>query len=159
MDGKAVEKYKKLVKVEEFIEEVRMFQLAKVFDDKVRLFIVLAALCGETMDGKAVEKYKKHIERAIKFTKGATLNTKDVLWAFDAYVAAYPSAVKTFPLAVKAAYDEDWAEEKAILAYYEDESEEHSDEPGFANAKKALAPFLKWLKEAESSDEDDSDSD
>jgi len=137
------------VKVDDFFEEVRMFQLAKVFDHKVRLFIVLASLCGETMDGKAVEKHKKHIAQAIK---NAKMTPAEVLWAFDAYVAAYPGALKPFPMVIKVVYDEEWADEKHILAYYEEE--EGSGEPGFDEAKKALAPFLTWLKQAESSDEE-----
>merc|ERR1712232_403371 len=106
------------------------------------------------MDGKSVEKYKKHIERVIK---NASMSGADVLWSFNAYVAAYPGALKPFPMALKVAYDEDWAEEKTILAYYDDD--DNSKEPGFNDAKKALAPFLKWLQETDESSDEDSDSD
>jgi len=53
---------------------------------------------------------------------------------------------------LKVIYDEDWAEEDAILEHYNDNSQVNM--PGFEEVRQAAAPFLKWLQIAESDDSD-----
>jgi len=139
----------------DFFEEIRMQQLAKVFDTKVRLYVAFESLCGSTMDAKGVSQYSKQIEKVIT---NAKMSTAEVLWALGAYVKANPGSLKAYAMTLKAVFDEDWCEEKKLLEYYnEDEGE---DDPGFADCKKSAAPFLKWLETADSDDDDDdSDSD
>eukprot|EP00438_Fugacium_kawagutii_P026723 Skav228689 [mRNA] locus=scaffold2247:398083:399186:- [translate_table: standard] len=137
-------------KAADFFEELRMQQLSKVFDHKVRLYIAFEALCGEAMDAKAMEGQKKLLDKVISSPK---LAGADVLWALDAYLDLHDIR-KGFPMLLKVAYNQDWAEEKEILKYYNED--EGKGEPGFEAAKKTAAPFLKWLAEA---DDDDSDED
>lgn len=141
-------------KVDDFFEEIRMFQLAQVFDHKVRLYVAIAACCGESMDAAAVNTNKKYIAKCIQ---NASMSGEDVLWAFNAYLAANAGAAKGFAMVLKAVYEEDWAEEKEILDYYNDDG--NDDEPGFEEAKKKAAPFLKWLATVDDDSDSDSDSD
>jgi len=140
-------------KAEDIFEEVRMHQLAKLFDHKVRLYIVLVALCGDKMDAKSLATHKKVVTHLIENGK---MPAADILWTFDAYLSQNSAAQKGFPMVLKAIYDEEWVGEPAILAYYNED--EGSGEPGFDEAKKSAAPFLKWLATA-GSDDDDSDDD
>merc|ERR1712187_789507 len=138
--------------VADFFEEVRLQQISKVFDHKMRLYVALEALCGKTMDAKALGEQKKFVE---KLATNANMPTADILWAFDTYLKANPGSAKAFPMVLKLLFDEDLIEEKPLLEYYEDDVGE--SEPGFEDAKTAAAPFLKWLQTAEEEDEDDDD--
>merc|ERR1712100_769547 len=46
----------------DIFDEVRMHQLAQVFDHKMRLYIVLEALCGSSLDSKKMTEHEKVIE-------------------------------------------------------------------------------------------------
>jgi len=137
--------------VSDFFDELRMFQVGKVFDHKVRLYIVLESFFGSNMDAKSLSDQKKHVEKAIT---NASMKTPDVLWSFNAYLEENKGASKTFPHCLKVLYDQDWCDEAEILRYYNDDA--NDGEPGFEKAKEVAAPFLKWLAEA---DDDDSDED
>jgi len=140
------------VKPDLLLREVRIFQVANDFDDKIRLYIVLEALFGANMDAKSAADSKKFIAL---FIQNGKMSGMDVLWSFDTYLAAHPSASKGFAMILKVIYDEDWADEETILRYYnEDEGE---DQPGFEQAQEAAAPFLKWLSEAEADDSEEDD--
>jgi len=131
--------------VADFFEEIRMQQLAKVFDHKLRLYIALGALFGDKMSGAGVTKSKKLVE---KFIANASMPVEDTLWAFHLYIHINKECVKGFPMVLKALYDADMVKDKELLKYYEDGD---SDEgPGFEVAKKAAAPFLRWLETPES---------
>jgi len=65
---------------------------------------------------------------------------------------------KLFAQQLKVAYEQNWAEEKTILDFYNDEEGEGT--PAFVDARQAAGPCLKWLAEAEEdSDDDDGDDD
>lgn len=141
--------------VDDFFEELRMHQLAKCFDHKVRLFVVLQALCDNTMDAKSMALQKRYIKRAIT---NAGMSTAEICWVLGAYYKVNPANLKGFSMVLKCAFDEDWLTEDDLLAYYNDD--QGAGEPGFEDAKKNAAPFLKWLATAgsdEDSDEDDDD--
>lgn len=140
------------VKPDLLLEEVRIFQVANDFDLKIRLYIVLEVLFDANMDAKSAADSKKFIAL---FIQNGKMSGMDVLWSFDTYLAAHPSASKGFAMILKVIYDEDWADEETILRYYnEDEGE---DQPGFEQAQEAAAPFLKWLSEAEADDSEEND--
>merc|ERR1711862_920460 len=117
---------------------------------KLRLYIVLEALCGENMDAKLVTEHKEALD---KFINNGNLPAPDVLWAFDTYIHMHPATAKGYAMTLKVCYDEDWASEAAILEYYRDCG--GAGEPGFDEAKKAAGPFLKWLETVESEEDDD----
>jgi len=149
-DGKA--------KPDDFFEELRMQQLAKLFDHKIRFFVALTSLMPEgAMDAKSVGEHKPVLNKVLSAVK---MPESDILWCFNAYLSQNEKSVKSFPMVLKLIYDEDWASEAAVLKYYvEDEGD---GQPGFEAAKKSAAPFLKWLQTAEESEdesEDDEDSD
>merc|ERR1712226_1511021 len=100
---------------------MRLQQLAKVFNHKVRLYIALEVTCGSTMDMKSVQDNSKYVSR---FISNAKMEADEVFWAFDAYIEANSGCLKGFAMVMKAIYDEDWADEAAILRYYNEE--EHS---------------------------------
>jgi len=141
------------VKPEDFFEELRMQQLAKLFDHKIRFYIALEALFPEgAMDAKAVQDKKKVLDKVLSAVK---IPADHVLWGFNAYLSLEKNekAVRSYPMVLKTIYDEEWASEAEILKYYVEE--EGQGEPGFEKANTSAAPFLKWLQEAEESDDDD----
>merc|ERR1712190_273582 len=75
--------------VEDFFEELRMQQLAKIFDTRVRLYIALEALCGTTMDAKALSEMKKYVNKCISQGK---MDAESILWGFGAYLDKNPDA-------------------------------------------------------------------
>merc|ERR1719158_1250945 len=97
--------------------------------------------------------WKEHVGEVISKGKQGPLPQSDVLWVFDAYVAANPGSAKGFPMVLKTIYDEDWCTEEQMLAYYK--KNEGEGEPGFSMAKEKAAPFLKWLEENDDDDDDD----
>jgi len=142
--------------VSDFFQEVRGFQVSKIFDDDVRLYAVISAIGGEKMDAKSLADKEEYVTEVIKKSKGGPLDYKVVLWCFNAYLSEHPDCKKAFPMVLKAIYDQDWASEKQILAYYT--NDEGKDEPGFAMAKEVSKPFLDWLAKPDEDSSDDSDS-
>lgn len=143
------------VKPDDFAEEIRMQQIAKLFDHKIRLFVALDALMPSgSMDAKTTVEHKQVLDKVLTTPK---IPPADVLWAFDTYLSLNEKCVRSYPMVLKVIYDEDWASEKDILKYYGGEGD---GEPGYDAAKKSAEPFLKWLQTAEESDDDeDEDSD
>ncbi|CAK9041183.1 unnamed protein product [Durusdinium trenchii] len=132
-----------------------MQQLSKVFDNKVRLFIAFEALCEEAMNSEFLSGQKKLVDKVI--SSSPKMCAAEVLWALDAYLDVHKGISKSFAMLLKVVYDEEWAEDKEILSYYNDDK--GKGEPGFQEAKKLAAPFLKWLEESEDDDSDSDDSD
>lgn len=142
-------------KPDDFFEELRMQQLAKLFDHKIRFFVALESLMpAGAMDAKGIAEHKAVLNKVLSVVK---MPESDILWCFNAYLSQNEKSVKSFPMVLKFIYDEDWASEAAILKYYVEE--EGDGEPGFQAAKTSAAPFLKWLQTAEESDDDDSEED
>jgi len=141
------------LKAADYLEELTSHRLANNFDQKTSLYITMEALCGNEMDAKALEDKAKYVD---KLTESLKLTGTDVLWALGAYLDVNPSAKKVFAQQLKVAYEQDWAEEKTILEFYN--GEEGEGTPAFAAAQQAAGPCLKWLAEAEEDDDsDDSD--
>lgn len=132
---------------EEFFEEVKNQQLARELCHRTRLYIVLEAICGNSLDAALL---RDHWENIRLFIEDAGLKADDVLWAFGSYLHANPEvavALKYSPI-LKLLYDEDWIDEAGVLEYYA--PGRVVCEPGFNEARRAAAPFLKWLEEADS---------
>lgn len=139
---------------DDFFAEVRVLQLAKVFEHKIRLYIVLRVIFRCSMDAKELADKSKLLD---KFITNCLLETKDVLWAFNKYFDASKDdldSTRRFPLVLKVLYDEEWCTEEGILLYYN--NDEGAGEPGFEKAKASAKPFLTWL--AQDVAESDSDS-
>merc|ERR1712118_131783 len=134
--------------VADFFEELRMQQLAKVFDNKVRFFVAIKALFGTTISLKEIPKKAKHLSKVIS---NASMPPKDVLWGFEVHIVDNAAAEKAYPKTLKGLYDEEIVAEEDLLAHYK----EDLDTPGFAAAKKAAKPFLDWLQEASEDSESD----
>lgn len=129
---------------DDLFTEVRIHQIAKGFDHKLRLFIVLQILADDTYIDKA--KLLEHREVINRYVTEPRLKTFEILWAFDAHCHVLPSAFKGFPHCLKVLYDEDWIEESDVLAYYN--QTENVGQPGFEKAREAAKPFLTWLETA-----------
>merc|ERR1711904_434478 len=80
--------------VADFFEELRMQQLAKVFDHKVRLYVAIQALFGTTISVKDIPKKAKYLSKAIS---NASMPPKDILWAFEVFICNTPAAEKSYP--------------------------------------------------------------
>merc|ERR1711904_466321 len=101
--------------VADFFEELRMQQLAKVFDNKVRLYVAIQALFGKTISDKEIPKKKKYLTKVIQ---NASMSPTDVLWGFEAFIVINPAAEKAYPKTLKGLYDEDIVSEEHLLEHY-----------------------------------------
>jgi len=142
------------LKAAEYFEELTNQRLANNFDQKTSLYVTMEALCGKEMGTKALEDKAKYFDKVIGSQK---LSGTDVLWALGAYLDMNSSAKRSFAQQLKVVFEQEWAEEKTILEFYNDE--EGASTPGFADAQQAASPCLKWLAEADEDDDDDNDSD
>merc|ERR1712079_988542 len=106
------------LKVAGYLEELTNHRLAKNFDQKISLYITMESLCGNKMNARALEDKAKYFDKLIESLK---LTGTDVLWAFGAYLDMNPGAKKLVAQQLKVAYEQNWAEEKAILEFYNDE--------------------------------------
>lgn len=139
---------------DDFFTEVRVLQLAKSFDNKIRLYIVLRVIFRCSMDAKKLADQSKLLD---KFITNCLIETKDILWAFNKYFDASKNDLdisRCLPPVLKALYDEEWCTEEGILSYYN--NDEGAGEAGFEKAKASAKPFLIWL--AQDVPESDSDS-
>lgn len=163
--------------LDDFFQGVRLQQISKLFDHKLRLYIVLETLCGNTMDAKTLGEVKHVVADFIAKPK---MEPSEVLWAFGTYLQMNRDAAKLYPLVLKVIYDEDWASEEQILNYYDEGRRTTSaaadggcssttatgylknsqqEDPGFAIAKQCASPFLKWLQSTASDEDESSDDD
>merc|ERR1712193_480715 len=77
-----------------FLEELRMQQLAKIFDNKVRFYVAIQALFGTTIPEKEIPNKKKYLTKLIDNGK---MSTEDVLWGFEVFIVMNPAAEKAYP--------------------------------------------------------------
>ncbi|CAG8549477.1 12705_t:CDS:2, partial [Ambispora leptoticha] len=73
----------------------------------------------------------------------------------DDHCAKTPNHSKLFAPAIKKLYFLDVLDEEAILEW--NSSDLTDGDPSKSNIKKRVAPFIKWLEEAEVEDSDDDD--
>jgi len=140
---------------DDFFQEVRALQLAKAFDHKMRLYVVLRVIFRCSVDAKRLADQSKLLD---KFITNCKMETIDVLWAFDKYFEASKNelnASSCFPFVLKVLYDEDWCTEEGILSYYN--NDEGAGEPGFETAKASAKPFLAWLAQDEAESDSEAD--
>lgn len=149
---------------EDFFEEVRLQQIAKIFSHKTRVYLVFEALFpGGSLDAKGVEGNLPLLQ---KFRTSGRMSFSDWIWAFEVYVSRHfrsGMTPKKIAMTMKAFYDQDLAEEEEILRRYGQRAEgktEDQDQPrnvaegeGFEITKKAVAPFVEWLNTAEDDEE------
>lgn len=132
-----------------FLEELRMQQLAKIFDNKVRLYVAIQALFGTTIPAKEIPGKAKYLTKVIQ---NGNMSPQDILWGFEVYLVNNPATEKQYPRTLKGLYDADIVTEEQLLEHYKGDF----STPGFATAKKAAKPFLDWLEqESEASDSDE----
>merc|ERR1712150_44576 len=134
---------------DKLFEEVRVFQVTFALDPRMRMYLVVSALFPDaSLKADGISPKEKYLK---KFIQNAKMPFVDWIWGFEAYLAANPAAIRAWPMALKALYDEDIAEEEHILEYYK---QDH-DNPGFEISKKVVAPFLQWLQTPNDSDSDE----
>lgn len=136
---------------ETLCDELRAMQVTLVFDNSIRMYVVLSVLFKDgIMDADRVVANEAYIRH---FIANGKCSFPVWIWGFDAFLDSHPRAAKGYPHVLKALYDEDLAEESEILAHYRSERRA----PGFEAAAKAAAPFLTWLETADSDEDSDDD--
>jgi translation initiation factor 5 len=70
---------------------------------------------------------------------------------------AYPELIASVPKILMAFYQNDILEEEVITQWGTHVSKKYVDKETSKRVRKASEPFLKWLEEADDSDEDGSD--
>jgi len=133
-----------------FLEELRMQQLAKIFDNKVRLYVAIQALFGTTIPAKEIPGKAKYLTKVIQ---NGNMSPQDILWGFEVYLVNNPATEKQYPRTLKGLYDADIVTEEQLLEHYKGDF----STPGFATAKKAAKPFLDWLEQESEASDSDSD--
>merc|ERR1712045_295542 len=123
------------LKAADYLEELTNHRLAKNFDQKTSLYVTMEALCSKEMDAKAMEDKATYFDEVIGSQK---LSGKDVLWALGAYLDMNSGAKRFFAQMLKVVFERDWAEEKTILEFYNEE--EGASTPAFADAQQAASP-------------------
>merc|ERR1712224_126237 len=134
--------------VADFFEELRVQQLANIFDNKMRFYVAIQALFGRTIPIKEIPGKAKYLTKVIQ---NGHMSAQDILWGFEVHLINNPTTEKTYPMTLKGLYNAELVTEEQFLQHYQG----HFSTPGFATAKKSAKPFLDWLEEAS----EDSDSD
>merc|ERR1712136_225538 len=80
------------VKPDLLLREVRIFQVANDFDDKIRLYIVLEALFGANMDAKSAADSKKFIALFIQNGKMSGMDVPGLLTRISLLIQALRKA-------------------------------------------------------------------
>merc|ERR1711869_98708 len=77
--------------VADFFQELRMQQLAKVFDNKMRLYVAIQALFGRTISNKEIPGKAKYLSKVIR---NSSMSPQDILWGFEVYLINNPTTEK-----------------------------------------------------------------
>jgi len=134
----------------DFLLELRTKQATYAFDERVRLFISISTLCGNSLDQQELMIWREHITEVITKGGAGALAGSDVLWVFDAIMKVNPVATQDFSMVLRTVYEVNWCSEHVMLAHYR---RNHGKGPGFENAKEKGAEFINWLEETSTKEE------
>ena len=122
----------------------------------VRLFVSLSLFFNAEITGKSLQDKMADLRRVV-----AKSTTEETLRAFELFFWKSPEiSMRDYPMILKALFDADWVSEKSLLKRYDASKRSSADAdslPGFDQAKKRAAPFVDWLKNASSDEEEDDD--
>merc|ERR1712176_695211 len=85
-----------------------------MFDNKLRLFIVLATLFSDDMNDKIIDERFHLLE---KFVTCTDMPTIDIVWAFNAYLQMKPDTTNDFALLLKKLFQHKWMDEEQFIEY------------------------------------------
>eukprot|EP00922_Rhytidocystis_sp_ex-Travisia-forbesii_P035816 GHVS01053142.1.p1 GENE.GHVS01053142.1~~GHVS01053142.1.p1 ORF type:complete len:452 (+),score=72.56 GHVS01053142.1:88-1443(+) len=133
----------------EFSSEVRLLQVAQDFDAKVRLFVVLAALFGESLTADSFESKLPFIKKEMESNKCTEL-LEVVEYFINEVCGGKPLA--EYPYIIQKMYKHHILETDEILKHYKRED----GDPNFEKCRKAAEPVLTWLDENDTEEYDSS---
>jgi len=142
--------------VDEIIEVVTNEQMASSLKahDKIHI-LVRAAITPDFFKDKEIPKYS---QAASEIINGNKILERHLIASLEFVSKDQP---KNFPVMMKQFYDVDVLEEETILEWAEDSRSEYTlgavDEERRAILRGEAEPFVVWLQEADSEDEDDSE--
>jgi len=106
-------------------------------------------LFKKTLKGE-IEKYGEILKKIVDIDPAAK---PCILICFEEFLSERPSNIPQSPMLLKEFYDNDILEEEDILKW----AKETSTSENSATAKKAVAPFVDWLEQAEEDGEEEAE--
>jgi translation initiation factor 5 len=143
---------------DEILSELRRIQIARDLSETDRLKVLLHSLVG-TASADAAKVFKSHAPLFKLCTSKSSAEAKNFLLVLEEYLGkTEPSLLPKIVHILMALYESDVVSEAAVSDWYEAPHEAGSlvDKESARQVRAKATPFIEWLKNAESDDEDDS---
>ncbi|CDJ43296.1 eukaryotic translation initiation factor 5, putative [Eimeria tenella] len=130
-----------------FFVELRMLQVSQDFDAKCRMYVVLSALFKDGLSPELLEEKMAFVAKCCD----SSVHASDLLSALENFCFENPhTAMAGYPYMLQRLYNAELLEPEDILAYYNSPRADAATQ----KCRTFAEPFLKWLAEADSSDEE-----
>ncbi|KAL8439527.1 hypothetical protein Efla_007559 [Eimeria flavescens] len=131
-----------------FFVELRMLQVSQDFDAKCRMYVVFNALFKDGVTPEGLEQKMPFVAKCCD----SSVRPQDLLSAFENFCFENEATSLTgYPYLLQRMYNAELLEAEDILEYY---GREAGQDAVYEKCKTYAEPFLKWLAEADSSDEE-----
>lgn len=130
-----------------FFMELRMLQVSQDFDAKCRMYVVFNALFKDGLTPEALEQKMAFVSKCCD----SSVRSTDIMSALENFCFENENtSMAGYPYLLQRMYNAELLEAEDILNYYATEK----GDAVFEKCKTFAEPFLKWLAEADSSDEE-----
>lgn len=130
-----------------FFVELRMLQVSQDFDAKCRMYVVFNALFKEGLTPEGLEQKMPFVSKCCD----SSVHAPDLISALENFCFENEATVMAgYPYLLQRMYNAELLEAEDILEYYRNEK----GDAVFQKCKTFAEPFLQWLEEADSSDEE-----
>lgn len=130
-----------------FFVELRMLQVSQDFDAKCRMYVVFNALFKDGLTPEALEQKMPFVAKCCD----SSVRASDIISALENFCFENESTAMTgYPYLLQRMYNAELLEAEDILDYYGNDK----GDAVFEKCKTFAEPFLQWLAEADSSDEE-----
>ncbi|XP_026192593.1 eukaryotic translation initiation factor 5 [Cyclospora cayetanensis] len=130
-----------------FFVELRMLQVSQDFDAKCRMYVVFNALFKDGLTPEALEQKMPFVAKCCD----SSVRASDLISALENFCfESEQTSMTGYPYLLQRMYNAELLEPEDILEYYAAEKPDAI----FEKCKTYAEPFLKWLAEADSSEEE-----
>jgi len=142
---------------QEIIAELRRLQLSRDMDDSKRVKVLLEAVIDTSEPKKITKEFMKNASLLKNFTKDRQSSTLFIQCVEELVGLIEPKLLGKTPMIFQTLYEADVLEEEYILAWADSPPEASwlVNKDVAASVREKAAPFISWLREAESGSEDD----
>ncbi|KAL8451806.1 hypothetical protein Emag_002601 [Eimeria magna] len=132
---------------EAFFVELRMLQVSQDFDAKCRMYVVFNALFKDGLTPESLEQKMPFVAKCCD----SSVRAGDLISAFENFCFENEAtSMAGYPYLLQRMYNAELLEAEDILDYYNKDTQDAVS----IKCKGYAEPFLKWLAEADSSDEE-----